>query len=228
VIKKYIVLSFLFAFIAVSASYAARPLATEDSGIVGVGEWEVETGIESETDKTSTLTDSLGISVKTGINDDFDFGADTAYQSSGGTSSMGNSSIKAKYRFTEDDGGSPGLAVGGAITFPSGGGDNEISVTGILSKSLENIMLHLNISLSSAGSVSTTGYSGALEYLINESVTIVGEIVGASASGASQLDALIGGRMGIADNMTVDVGLNINMSDNSPASKYTFGLTTIL
>ncbi|MFC1559677.1 hypothetical protein ACFLZ2_00645 [Candidatus Margulisiibacteriota bacterium] len=226
--RNNLILGLLFVFILSTVSYAARPLATEDSGTVSVGEWEVETGLESEIDNTSSVTNTLGIAFKTGINDSLDLGAEISSPSVDGEGGPGTTALKIKYRFNDETDTLPSFAVGATVAGQPNNQDSVTTITAIATKNLNDLALHINLGSTSTGNTSETGYSGAIEYPVNDIITVVGEIVGASASGTSQLDALIGGRISITENMTIDGGFNINMSDNSPASKYTIGLTTIL
>ena len=134
----------------------------------------------------------------------------------------------------------PAISLGIDIKLANGDKDQwlvtgymDYGVNGILSKEMGPVSGHANLGYTIVGvaegaaSENTLSYAAALEYPVNDTVNIVGEVFGSSAANASTnpLDAQIGANWALNDMITVDGGLDFGLTDASPEYKATVGIT---
>ncbi len=221
-------------------AFAARPLNTDDAGTVDQGKFEIEAGVEVEKakdiDETAT---GLAVQVKYGILDNLDAGIEIPYAASD-PSGIGDATVKGKINFVEETESAPAISLGIDIKLANGDKDQglgtgyvDYGINGILSKEFGPAVCHANLGYTIVGveegtdSENTISYGIAVEFPVDDQLTVVGEIFGASVENASAnpLDLQIGGYWSINDTARVDGGLDFGLSDASPEYKATVGIT---
>ncbi|MFH1338590.1 MAG: transporter, partial [Candidatus Omnitrophota bacterium] len=193
-VRAILFISFCLFFVCYSVSFAARPLATDDAGVVDKGHFEVESGMEyvNQLDKEVALS----LVIKRGIIDNLDLGIEIPYKfvdfgQGAKTDGFDDISIVSKYNFLEETATLPAMSVSFSLKTDSGNddkslgtGEKEYGVNAILSKSLDKIALHFNLgyvlkdNLPEQNLRDVLTYGFAIEYPLNDSLNLVGEITG--------------------------------------------------
>jgi len=225
--------------------FAARPLSTDDAGVVDKGHLEMETGLEyvNQADKEVALS----LVIKRGMLDNLDLGIEIPYKFidfSGGSGIDGVDDIKVmtKYNFREETDSLP--AVSGSFSLKTDSGNNdkslgtgekEYAINSIFSKSFDAFNLHFNfgytIKEDSPGQDlrDILTYGLAIEYAVGEKLNLVGEISGENERRYDFDDNLTSGLIGvnynISENIVCDLGFGFEISEASPDFKITTGLT---
>lgn len=222
--------------IAVSPSFAARPLVTDDFGTVDPGKYELELGYSSTTPKIGGgSTDGLGISFKRGFLPNFDFGIEVPYSNTAPTG-IGDAILHAKLKMMES-GENDGLTArvdiklsNGDSTQGLGSGYMDYTAMVIYSKAIADFRTHYNLGYTLVGVVpgateaNTTNYSAAIEKEMTSGIDVVAEYYAVSASAGSTSNVQVGGRWQATGMIRLDAGYSLALNDNSN-NVATVGLT---
>lgn len=200
------ILGIVLSLVLSGISSAARPLATDDTGTVEVGHWEIEFGVnylkqvergyeEGEHFKNVFKETGLELVTKYGILKNWDIGVAIPYifidrPEEKNLDGFEDIQIQTKYRLFEEKEFLPSYALGVAIKTQSanedkelGSGQVEVGVNNIFSKEIGKFTAHLNLGYNfltkRKGQDDTFSYRLALEYpLLEEKLNLVGEIIG--------------------------------------------------
>lgn len=237
--KKIIGIVAVF-LLCVSNVYAARPLSTDDAGVVEKGVFEMELGAEYV--KASDPETNLSLAVTTGILENVCFGIEVPYQflnvaDGDDINGLDDFALSSKWNFMSGHELLPDAAIKIAYKTESANNDRgigtgrpEYSVTGILSKAFGHVTYHLNLGCAikqEAEDAFTYNFAG--EYEFNDRTRIVGEVFGDTIlSGKfndSATSVLVGLNYDVADNVTWDFGWTLGVSEAEPDFKVTTGIT---
>jgi len=179
----------IFFFFLTSNTWAARPLATNDAGVVDVGALEIEYGYEyvhasdRENNHSAVLT--------TGLLKNLDFGIEIPYQfieleDGGDPDGFSDLILASKWNVFQGDDMLPDFSVSFAYKTESGNdektlgtGRPEYTLTGIFSKKLDKFTYHVNLGCSAKHELEDTfNYGFAMEYAVNDRLNVLGELAG--------------------------------------------------
>ncbi len=243
--KKLTILIFLISFIFTRYVFAARPLSTDDAGVVEKGAYEVEYGVEyiNQLDKEINLS----LVLKRGLFENLDLGIEIPYQFINfreGSKTDGFSDIKltTKLNIIKDRTIIPDISLSFSYKVDSanddkslGTGKPEYTITSIFSKAIDEITFHINLGYSfkedfdDSDNEDTLNYSLASEYRVNDKLNLVGEINGDTVLKRKFNDnsctALLGFNYAIKEWFVFDLGFGFEISKASPDFKVTSGLT---
>ncbi len=211
---------FLFAS---SKAMAARPLTTDDAGTVDLGSFEIELGYEFSQSKDNAQIQSIGISLKHGLSERFDFGISFPYELKP-KSGLGGAEVGIKFSLLKEK-NLPATS----LTFTFGLGGSEYTLNGIMSKELfGTLSAHLNLGYVAPGIVTESGittYSGAIEFPTGKNLTMVTELVGESNAEGNSWEGLIGGNLQVLRGMVLDFAIGKGFNGTSIEWKTGIGLT---
>ncbi|MFC1624349.1 transporter [Candidatus Omnitrophota bacterium] len=243
--KSVLLFIITVAIIIPSISYAARPLSTDDAGVVEARHMEIESGFEyvKQTDKEK----SLSLCVKYGIIEKLDLGIEIPYQFidvSEGDKIDGISDIQiaTKYHLLDETETLPALAMSCVVKTKTGdenkglgSGELDYSLNGIITKEIRDFTTHVNLGYTFVGEPEGENlddifsYSLAIEYLLIESLNIVGEITGETTFNGDFDDNPFSGLVGLnyilTERLCFDAGIGFQISKASPDYRITTGLT---
>lgn len=238
-----------------SVSFAARPLVTDDSGTVGKGKVQVETGVEVSSWKDTeegVETKEKGIEASAvltyGLTDTIDLVAGAPYvwskvKEDGVTvfdkDGVSDVSFEAKWRFFEKDG--LGLALKPGITLPTGEHEDGFGtgrvtygITFIASKEFDPFALHFNAGYTrNENKVEERrdlyAVSLAATYEVIEKLNVVGN-VGFERNADPEREtmpafALAGLNYAITDFLMVDAGVKFGLNKQEVDHAFIGGLT---
>jgi hypothetical protein len=242
VIPGLIILLMILSIVPVVPVYAARPLNTEDAPTNGRGIFQLEIGQYWTKMDDGERMSSQTYTVTYGITDNLDFGYEKPFYQeipSVGTKYKyaGDSEISLKYRFMEETKFFPAIGVKAYTDLSDGdemgtSGSTEYGAILFATKNFKIATFHLNLGEDQVrpneGSdfYSTFTYSIAAEKPLSKKFTVVGEIVGASATGsAGPTLAQIGATYQFSPNITWDIGYTKGLNDYAPHSSVTTGIT---
>ncbi|MFH1479294.1 MAG: transporter [Candidatus Omnitrophota bacterium] len=221
-------------------SFAARPLSMDDIGTVEERHIGIESGFEYV--KQPDEERNFSLVVKYGLTKNIDIGMETPYQfidfkESANVDGIGDVKLCTKYRFLEE-GDLPGMALSFSIKTESGdeekglgSGEADYSVTGLITKEIGAFTTHLNLGYTFVGEPGDDNllYGIALEYPLNESLNIVGEVAGETVFDGDFDDNLFSGLLGanysLNEIAALDLGIGFQISEASPDYKIVAGLS---
>lgn len=240
-----IVLITIFAIFIPATTYAARPLSTDDTGVVDIGHIEIEIGYEYV--KQADKEHGLSFVLKYGLIKDLDLGIELPYKFidfGGGddVEGIGDIIFTIKYLFWDESSNLPALALTFTIKTETGNkdkglgsGEVDYGLNGIITKEINKFVTHLNFGYIFVGDPEDEdlddifSYSVALEYPINERLNIVGEITGETAFEGSFNDNPLNGMIGLNYVLnrivSYDFGVGFGICDASPDYRIITGLT---
>ena len=243
--KIILLVTLCLSFIFVSLSFAARPLSTDDAGVVDKGHFEVEAGLEYTNQLDKEL--ALSLVVKTGIFDNLDLGIEVPYKfidfgQDAKTDGFDDVKVVSKINLITEKDVLPAISVSFSFKTDSGNDDKslgtgkqEYAINTILSKSLDELILHFNFgyvikeNLPEQNLRDVLTYSIAVEYPLDEKLNFVAEISGENERrndfDDNPMSGLSGFNYSISENIVYDLGLGFEISEASPDFKVTTGLT---
>jgi len=203
-----------------AGAYAARPLSTEDAGVVDAGHAELEAGFEYV--KQSDEEMGLACVFKVGLFNNVDVGVEVPYgfidvEAGDDVNGLGDVVFCAKYHLWDEGDNTPAVAI-------------VFSLKPQLTKELGAFTAHGNLGYTFVGGGEDIfSYGLAAEYPLSEAVNIVGELTGETAfDGAfneNPFQGLVGLNWAWGETVTLDVGVGFPVSDASPDLTVTTGLT---
>ena len=227
-----------------SLTFAGRPLATDDTGTVEPGHLQVELGEEySHTHSTHTKDWTTTMALTTGITKKIDIGLEIPYESPEvGEDGFGDATTRVKYRFLDEKGRGPSLALKwtqkwdtGSVADGRGTGNVEHEVTGILTKGFKRFATHLNFGYSFLTGAKSSSrdewltYGVAGEYALKDGFNLVTEVTGSRQSDPAvhrdPCSALAGFNYELPNGIILDAGYGVGLTRASPDSTVTFGFT---
>ncbi|HRZ39393.1 MAG TPA: transporter [Candidatus Omnitrophota bacterium] len=223
-----------------SNTWAARPLATNDAGVVAVGALETEYGYEYV--HASDRENNHGVVLTTGLLKNLDFGVEIPYQfieleDGGDPDGFSDLIFTTKWSVSREHDTLPDFSLSFSYKTESGNdekslgtGRPEYTLTSIFSKTFERFTYHVNMGCSAKHELEDTlNYGFAMEYAVNERLNVLGEIAGDTIlSGKfdnSTSSGLIGFNYAINGSLTYDAGLKIGISESAPDFTILTGLT---
>jgi len=153
---------------------------------------------------------------------------------------LSDTEVKLKYRWIDEKGWIPALAVTGTLKIPTaseskglGSGQTDFGMNTIVTKNLgKRFVLHLNLGytfIEEDKVDNELNYSVGTQFILSERWAMVGEIVGVNnlngLKGDDPLSGLIGIYSLITDKIIWDAGVEIGMSKAAPDFRLTTGLT---
>ena len=228
--------------------FAARPLSTDDAGTVEKGAFEGEFGIEYV--KAFDNETNLSLVITAGIFDNLDLGVEIPYlfidsKEESDSDGLSDVCVCMKLNILRDHSVFPDTAL--TFNYKSDSGDDRkalgtgrpgFDLTSVFSKSFEPVTCHLNIGYSFRkdfdyeDNKDVLTYGFATEYSLNDTVNLVGEIIGETELEGKFHDnscgVLVGFNYAINDTITFDVGVGTAISRAEPDLKVTAGVTICL
>jgi len=223
---RKILISLLGILLFASPVFAARPLSTDDAGTVDRGTFETEVGYYYVEYQYAGEIALLGVSLKHGLTEKFDFCVGVPYEIEP-EEGLDGAEVGVKFALLKEKENFPAVS----LTFFSGLGTSQYALNGILTKEMGRLTVHLNLGHVATGYVTVLGvttYSGAIELALGERFALVGEIV-SEADNSSDTDdpieGLLGVSLGVLEALAFDFGVGFGFNDVSPDWIITAGLT---
>ena len=235
--KKMIKFLSLFVALMLAAvpARAARPLTTDDAGIVDIGKWEIESGYTITNPRGGgAATSSLGLQIKRGMFTNFDFAVEIPYQLTS-PSGLQDAILHGKYKLLGDE--ETGWTVRGDIKLTNGdvnqglgSGYMDCTILLINTSKLGIFPIHTDLCYCFKGvapgspSANFTQASVAGEYSVDK-FNFVSEVIWNNSADPNPLTALLGGYYQIIEGLRADLGATFGLNDSAPQNVVTFGLT---
>ncbi len=221
--KKTIDFVLLLLFVP-AAVFGARPLSTDDAGVVDRGNYEVELGYDFLNDNADAESHSLGLSIKHGMTERFDFGVGIPYdiEPDDGLSNIEFAMKLALFSLK---------SLAGSFVLNYAPGESEYKVVGILSAETGPVVTHINLSYTtvpdSEEENGLTAYAVAIEWPVSDKITLVSEVTGelVNDDGEDPVEAMLGAIFLAFDALSFDFGIGGGLNEESPEIKITSGLT---
>ncbi len=201
---RFILLFFIPVFV-----FAARPLITDDAGIVEKGLFEFEFGFDLT--RSGEWSRETYLQLKHGLTDRFDIGVSLPYD----FESFGKPELIFKCGILKDNEKIPDISLGLKNVL-----SREFGINLILSKDFGYVIGHLNI----AYIFDVKNFSGsfAIELPLKEKLNFCSDIFISKVSDESVFEGLIGLRLSLFEKLSTDIGFSMN---NDREIKITSGLT---
>ncbi|MFH1824388.1 MAG: hypothetical protein ABH873_04085 [Candidatus Firestonebacteria bacterium] len=171
-LRKLIVLIFVYMIFISPVSFAAHPLTTDDIGTVEIGKYELEIGYDNCKSEDTDRNHSCGLSLKHGLTEKMDIGISFPIQVEPKyAEQLGKASLGLKFLLIKDI---------LAFSISNELGSKEYFINSIVSTEISPVTLHFNFGYKATGDESVRGeiiYSSAFECPI-EKIDLVGEIIG--------------------------------------------------
>jgi hypothetical protein len=246
--NSVVVLALVAATLALVApsAFAGRPLSTSDAGTVDKGTVEVEIGTEYDSGQVVSKSIAAELAVTYGLIENVEVGACTGgivYGKDGcdDITGLADSALGAKWRFFSNEDKGLSAAVCAEVVLPTGdvskglGGD-EYDWAGTLIGSYvysPEWAFHVNAGYAWVMTEDDVcSYSAAAERVVNDSVTLVAEVVHDQSPYGVKDDksthVLVGGTIGVTDSMTIDLGVGAGLDNRTPDVIGKAGLTLAL
>ncbi len=231
----------LFCVCVVSNVYAARPLNTDDAGVVAQKEVEVEVGYEYS--DASDYENNLSLVLTTGLLESLDIGIEIPYQNVDrlfleNQKGVGDVTITSKYNFLSDQD-----LFDAAVSFSYkmdngnenkslGTGNKEYSISAIISKAVQDYVFHFNLGSSFIESADDLiNYNVAVDCSLTDHINLVAELFGShDFSGGfdeNSLSTLMGITYELGKHAVYDLGITFGLSDAEPDFKVATGFTFV-
>ncbi len=237
--------AFLVLFFHVTYLFAARPLTTDDAWTVEKGQFQLESGFDATRQDNHDRELSPSLTLSYGLSERMDLGVGWGYlfihpKEGKKENGLSDTEVKLKYRWIDEKGWIPALAVTGTLKIPTaseskglGSGQTDFGMNTIVTKNLgKRFALHLNLGYTFIGEDKVDNelnYSVGTQFILSERCAMVGEIVGANnlngRNGDDPLSGLIGLYYLVTDKIIWDAGLEIGMSKAAPDFRFTTGIT---
>jgi hypothetical protein len=232
----------------IGSAHAGFPLATEDAETLGRGNVEVEFNFERSSSSREERETTLENAYTLGVADRIDFAASFAYlfhTSEDGSESvrgMGDTEVTLKMPFFDGTGWIPTVGIQAGALLPTGEetkglGDGRASglITVIADWEVGTVLVHANTGITIAGRPigsqdrdDSVSASLAAEWEVRHRTVLLGEYLwekNIGASGAASSELLVGGKMEISRNLSLDIGIRWGTTDASPNVTYLAGIT---
>ncbi len=199
---------------------AARPLATEDPGVVERDRIELEAGLESLRLCGGGREQALGFVLKAGLAERLDLGIETPYAFEP-ESGWDAASLSVKYALVAV------APVPASLYFTHCLGGPGYGLAAVSSLSAGQFTFHMNAGFEAEGFAGGTAgfcYAAAMEYPAAGFAVLVGELTGYE----SELKSLLGARFGIGERMSLDLGVGFGVAESDARESFTAGLTLVL
>lgn len=221
--NKKIGFVFLLLFVSL-AVFGARPLSTDDAGVVDLGSYEVEFGYDFSNEDNDVESRGLGLSIKHGLTERLDFGIGIPYdiEPDNGLSNIEFAMKLALFSIK---------SLAGSFVLAYSPGDPEYTAVGILTAETGPLATHINLGYTtvpdSEEERGLTTYAVAVEWPVSDKITLVSEVTGELQDNAGEdpLEALLGVSFLTFDAMSFDFGIGRGLNEESSEIKFTLGLT---
>ncbi len=227
------------------SAFAARPLTTDDAYTVTTGTFQLETGVDflRHPNDNSELKPSVFLTY--GLLGRMDVGVGSRYlfeypKEGKSESGLGDTELKIKYRFVDEEDWFPAFAIAGRLKIPTaseskgfGSGKMDLNINTIVTKQFgKKWLLNLNLGYTFTGEHrldNEFNYSSSVQFILSDKWTLVGEVVGVNnfngRNGDDPLSGLLGTQYNITENAVWDAGIEIGMNRAAPNFRLTTGVT---
>jgi len=211
--SKMLILIFIVALLSFAgvSAFASHPLTTDDAGVLGTGNYELEVGYNNAFSDSDIRNITSGISLKQGITDKLDLGLSFPYQIDPVSNErFGEAALSLKFSLIKD------LL---AISYTNECGESSYALNAICSYEFKPFITHCNLGYLQSGDETINGitnYSAAIEYPL-EKFDVVGEVLG-NDDGTSQsgfANWLVGLRYKLNEKNIVSAGFGKSFKDAS-------------
>lgn len=189
--------------------FPARPLITDDSGIVEKGAFEFETGIDFV--KSNDWSYETYFQLKHGLTERFDIGISIPYD----FEAFGKPELNFKCGILKDNEKIPDISLGLKNVL-----SKEFCIGLILSKDFSFIITHFNLNYIFDGKEFASSF--AIEFPLKEKLVLCSDMLITKVPDAIIFEGLIGLRLNIIENLSTDIGFSMN---NEKEIKIISGLT---
>ena len=236
-------MAFLIVLFTSRLAYGARPLSVEDAGTVAKGAFEIESGSILEESNNKDFQSIYYGQIKAGILDDLDVGVAVPYLTmipcdDCAKTGVGDASAVVKFRVFEEGEVTPALALKATAGILTGNREKGLgegvpnySATAVATKSFGDLIAHLNFGYSAEQNepINSSFWGIAAQKEMAAGLNILAEVTGQTDNdqdgSTSYLNSLVGINYKVLESVVLDAGLNIPLSEESPRSMFTFGLT---
>lgn len=207
--------------------FAARPMSTDDAGTVEKGATEIEAGYDFESGQVGGAQ-CASVQIGHGITEKMDIKVAFPYSISPVRGTEGVS-LGIKLALAGESGSLPGVAISVSLN----PGEKQYTLNCIISKSFEQLGVHLNLGYKSAGVAGEKGvyiYSIAADYAVTDNLSVVAEVCDSTKESLvhHSVTPFLGVRLAAVDWVRVDAGAGVNLSDASLPYQITAGTTILL
>lgn len=245
-----LILSLLF----VSPCLAHRPLTTQSAYPEKVHRVKLETGLKSVNLPHGDESYNLDIEVNYGIINNLDIGVEVPYvfwrpDSGDNADTVGDMIIKSRLLFLKGREGNPiSLTIQPFFKVPTPENDDKVLKSGLSTgetdfgflfiatrEMSQSLSAHMNLGYTFINKPSwgnnydnVFSFKVAVEYLADNEIGIVGEVSGETNKDPQEPDLfsiLLGARYRMMEGVLIDAGFSAGISDASPDSTATVGLT---
>ena len=203
--------------LAAACAHAARPLATEDAGIVPQNGVEIELGHDMTRESSLGTCHYAGAVVKTGISERMDLGMAIPVDISS-SPAWGNINVCAKLLLAKN--AAAGLPLVSRFGFCPGTGDYGTTLVSGFVAGPWTFHGNAGVTVAAADETGEALASGAVEFGLG-TLSLVAEIL--HAGGTTEI--LGGVRWNAFKDIDLDAGLGTGLSDNSASLRTAAGLT---
>jgi hypothetical protein len=243
----FLFLSVLVTIFSSGLAFAARPLTTDDASTVAKRKFQLETGLDlvREGNQDTLISPSVVLTYGLLENLDLAIGGQYLFRYADGdkdVSGPGDLEFKAKYRFIDEKGWLPSLAVAGILKIPTaseskglGSGKADYNLSALFTRSLSEIVL-LDVNLGytlvgERGADNAFNASVAGRFAVSSRWTLVGEVAVVNnfngRSGDDLCSTLLGTQYQITENAVWDTGVEAGRSNGAQYFRLTTGLTLL-
>ena len=250
--KSLFCIGLVFSFFSLfftSATFAARPLTTDDAYTVKKGEFQVEAGFDFAREDNHDKEYFPSLTLTYGLLERMDIGIGSAYlfidpAEGKNVNGFSNTPLKVKYRFVDQKDWIPSFAVSGTLIIPTaskskglGSGKVDFNINTIYTWNLsKRWQLYANLGYTFTGENHVNdqlNYSIAGQFLLSDKWALVGEIFGLNNFNGNKRDDPISGLVGIQytlipDILVLDAGVAAGMNKAAPDFRITTGFTLFL
>jgi hypothetical protein len=230
-----------------SFALANRPLTTDDASTVAKGKIQLETGLDLVRQDSHDTIFSPSVALTYGLLENLDLAIGGQYlfryaDKDKDVSGLGDLEFKAKYRFIDEKGWLPSLAIAGMLKIPTaseskglGSGKADYNINAIFTRSLsEHRFLDVNLGytlVGERGADNAFNASVAGRFAVSPRWTVVGEAAVVNnfngRSGDDLHSALLGTQYRITENAVWDTGVEVGRNNGAQYFRLTTGLTLL-
>ena len=244
----FVVLLIFYAHLFSKPSFGAMPLTTDDAYTVEKGKVQTELAVDFTRQDNHDKELAPSAVITYGLFERMDVGVGSAYvfihpAEGENENGLGDTGVKLKYHFTDQNGWIPHFAVSGTVKIPTaseskglGSGKMDLNLNTIFTWNVsKRWQLYSNVGYTFIGehkAKDELNYSIAAQFALSDKWALVGDIFGVNNFNGDRHDDPISGLVGtqyvLSDNLVVDAGVEIGMNKAAPDYRLTVGLTIFL
>lgn len=198
-------------FLPAAGAFASHPLTTDDAGVLGSGNYEVEVGYNNAFSENDIRNITSGVSLKHGVTDKLDIGLSFPYQIDPVSNErFGEAALSLKFSLIKD------LL---ALSYTNECGESSYALNAICSYEIKPFITHYNIGYLQSGDETINGitnYSVAIDYPL-EKFDVVGELLGKDDGGSQSgfVNWLVGLRYKLNERNIISGGFGKSFKNTS-------------